>query len=132
MSRIPWVFTDPVTSDVYVLPVNPNSDGGSFGVEKTIAYSAVAGCSQFSNRNILIYTTGIGMGSFSYSGNLYTAEHLLAFEDWFSRDYPFEIEDDLGRRILAVVESFDLKRARTRHHLWKHSYTFSGSVLEEL
>lgn len=130
--RIPWKFTDTETAEVYYLPVNPNSDGGSFNLAKNQNYSITAGDTQGSRSKTLVFASGVELGSFSYSGNLYSSEQLLAFEDWFSRDYPFEIEDDLGRKILAMVELFEIKRARSRHHIWKHTYTFSGSILEEL
>ena len=46
MARIPWVFTDPVTSDIYSLPVNPNADAGSNTMARSLNYSAQAGWAQ--------------------------------------------------------------------------------------
>lgn len=134
--RIPWVFTDPITSDVYELPVNPNSDSGSNAMAKAINYSTMSGLAQPEPDTYVpaavINSKGMELEPFKYSGNIYTDTQLLAFEAWMNKDYPIQIEDDLGRVLLVILESFEISRVRSRQHRWKHTYTLTGTILEEL
>ena len=131
-SRIPWRFLDPETLDEYSLPVNPHSDNGSFSVKANVVYSVTGGVSATSISNTLVYSNGYEAEAFSFSGNLYEKDDLDSFFSWFSKSYPFQIRDDLGKEYLVMIETFEINRVRARHYRWKHSYTFTGFVLEEI
>ena len=136
MSRIPWRFYDPVLLEEYVWPVNPYQDGGSHSIEKESVY--VANVANYRNSagvdsvGTVIYSKGISLSSFSYTGFVYTEEHLDTMNYWVSKDYAIELTDDLGQHHLILVESFGTERVRSRQSPFKHGYAFSGIILQEL
>lgn len=134
--RIPWKFTDPDTLDELYLSINPKDDQGSFGIQKNIGYSNMAGTKSLGpgmrDSAALVYAAGTELEVVSYGGNLYQEVQLDDLLTWFSKDYPIEIEDDLGRKNLIMIETFDVSRVRSAKYMWKHSYTFTGIVLEYL
>lgn len=135
MLRIPWRLYDPVLATEYFIPVNPNKDSGSFSIKPNLTYSVMAGISDPANdaeSAAVIYAPGFEVEPFSYSGNVYTEQDLLDLETWLTKDYPIQIRDDLDRNMLVIIEGYDIERVRTRHHRWKHAYSFTGFVLEEV
>lgn len=134
--RIPWKFTDPDTLDELYLSINPKEDQGSFGVQKSVGYSNMSGTKSLGpgmmDSAALVYALGAELEVVSYGGNLYQESQLGDLLTWFSKDYPIEVEDDLGRRNLIMIETFEVFRARSAKYKWKHSYTFTGIVLEYL
>ena len=137
MSRIPWRFTDLKTSEVYFLPVNPDSDAGSNGIRKGTHIEALAS-TYISPSNSLIVNASVILDApdqeelFSYTGTLYTKEEYDKFIEWSSKNYPWELRDDLGREFLIYVTEFVPERKRSAKFRWKHTYTFSGLVIREL
>lgn len=136
MSRTPWQLYDPVTTEEYNWPVNPNEDTGSHNVTRQTGYEVYAGMRQTASGDdridSIVFVTGDGPSQFSYSGYVYTQEQLEALEDWANRDYDVILTDDLGRQFSIIIDNFELKRTRFRNKPYKHSYTLSGFVLEEL
>jgi len=133
--RIPWRFTDPKTNDIYYAPVNPNADAGSWAISKRVGYAVVAGEHKVGPdlvKSTVLYSTGPEMGTLSYSGNLYTQVQVDDFTSWMMKDYPIQLLDDLGREGLVFIENYSLERKSTEPFPWKHSYTFSASVLERI
>lgn len=136
MARRGWSFYDPLTDDLYVWPVNPHTDSGSHAISKNPGYSVKAGshrnASGFDEISTIVYSTGPDIERFSYSGFVYTEDHLEKMIEWCSKDYAVELTEDLGRTFLIIIENFNLKRVRSRQTPWKHSYDFSGYVLDRL
>ena len=134
--RVPWVFTDPVTSDVLHLSINPKEDQGSFAIQKQVSYSNTSGVKRPTPSTpesaTVIYAMGAEPSIVSYAGNLYTQQQLTDLQTWFTKEYPIQIEDDLGRKNLVMIETFEVTRVRSGNHPWKHSYTFTGVILETL
>ena len=134
--RIAWTFTDPVTSEIYRWEVNPREDAGSNAINRTVGYSSMAGMHRGANgedrMDTILFESNVQQQTFSYTGAVYTSQQYAIMEDWCSRDYPLQLTDDLGRSWLVMVTQFTPARLRSRQSPYKHSYTFSGIVLEEL
>lgn len=135
--RTPWRFHDPRTSENYFLPVNPNEDQGGHGINKVTKYEAAASTYQDELGEIRVNDVVMAgapddVVPFSYSGFIYTKDQYDGLVNWFAKDYPWEIRDDLGREFLIYVDKFSKERVRSRQYRWKHSYQFSGIVLQEL
>ena len=131
-----WRFTDPVTDEVYLMEVNPKEDTGSHAIERQTKYEAAASTYK-SNGSFKVDRTvaagaGTDMQTFSYSGIIYTQEQFLALSTWFNKDYSWRLRDDLGREFLIYVDKFTVERVRSQKFRWKHSYQFSGIILEEI
>lgn len=137
MSRVAWRFTDPVTSDEYFLPVNPKADSGSHAIVKNVRYQASASTYTDNGNNIRVNDTvaqsaPFEQEAFFYTGFTYTKAQLDAMKLWTEKNYPWQMRDDLGREFMIYVETFNIERVRSRSYRWKHSYTFTGIVLEEI
>ena len=136
MARISWVFIDPETYEEYNLPVNPNTDSGSHAITKQVDYSVKAGSFQdgLGQDHIatVIYSKGADLQSMAYEGFAYNETELSNLELWFTKKYPIEIQDDLGRRWLIMVENFTKSRVRSNQNRFKHAWTMSAIVLERI
>lgn len=136
MARIPWRFEDPITLDVYALPVNPNSDNGSHSFTRNVNYEVVAGMYQTAagddTIDTMVFESGVEQKTFSYKGFVYNQEQYDNFNEWTSKGYPFEIYDDLGRGFLVYISRFVYSRVRSNQFPYKHSYEMQGIILEEL
>lgn len=135
-SRTAWQFIDPVTSDTYSLPVNPHTDSGSHAYTRSVGWQVQAGMRQTSfGEDVIdniIFETNVDQGTFNYQGNVYNLEQYDEMILWMEKGYPFELHDDLGRGFLIYPQTYSLDRVRSRQNPYKHSYTFSGIILEEL
>lgn len=134
--RVAWTFTDPVTTEVYRWEVNPREDAGSHSINRTVGYATQAGMRRGTGgddrMDTILFESNVQQETFSYTGYVYTAQHYAIMVDWCSRDYPLQLTDDLGRSWLVMVTQFTPSRVRSRQSRYKHAYTFSGIVLEEL
>ena len=137
MSRIPWRFADPVTSDVYYLPVNPLDDNCSGVISKQTKYEVpvstyVSKYGDLKVDDVVAQDAPSEIRRFSYKGTLYTRGEYMAFMEWFSKPYEWELRDDLGREFLVFAESFEPERQRSAKFVWKHSYVIAGIIIREL
>lgn len=135
-ARIGWRLEDPQTSDIYLFPVNPHTDSGSHTIAKSVRYAVQAGIHQtgsgFDEISTIVSPGGVDMERISYDGKVYTQDQLNTLEVWCNKDYPIEIEDDLLRRYLILVDNFTPTRIRSNQSRWKHGYQFTAIVLEKL
>lgn len=136
MAGNPWHLYDPVTTGEYYWPVNPHKDNGSHGITKNTLFESYAGLRQSSSGedriDAIIGYAGMSPQAFSYSGIVYTSEQLEALEEWALKSYAVILTDDLGREFSVLFESFKLDRVRSNKYQFKHAYTLTGFVLEEL
>lgn len=135
--RIPWRFYDPEEDISYFMEVNPNEDTGSNALQKAQNYSRATSIYEDYSGNLRINDTVISerpdeQEKFSYTGLIYTKRQYDDLTEWFSKPYPWELRDDLKREFLIYVEVFNTERIRSQNFRWKHSYTVSGLVLQEL
>jgi hypothetical protein len=134
MSRVAWKFEDPVTSDVYFLPVNPKADTGSNARTRELAYSVNAGLRQQGDGvdtiDNLVYESNKPQRPFAYEGFAYTKEQYDAWNEWANKGYPILMTDDLGREFTVYITSLLWSRVRSRQFPYKHSYKFSGIILD--
>lgn len=136
-TRRPWVFHDPVTAETYYMEVNPNTDNGSASISKSTKYESRASTymnesDQLAlNRTVAAYDS-TGFDVFSYSGVIYSKDQFDTLTEWCNKDHPWQLRDDLGREFLIYVEIFETERVRSNKFQWKHKYTFSGIVIDEI
>lgn len=136
MSRTPWQLYDPVTTEEYSWPVNPNTDNGSHNVTRQTGYEVYVGMRQTASGDdridSIVFVTGDGPSRFSYSGFVYDQSQLESLEGWANKDYDVILTDDLGRQFSVIIDKFELERVRSNKKPYKHSYTFSGFILSEI
>lgn len=134
--RTPWTLYDPVTTDTYAWPVNPNADDGSHNITKKTSYEVYAGMRQTSTGDdridALVFSAGVDPSRFSYSGFVYNRTQLETLETWCTKDYAVILTDDLDREFSITIDGFDLQRVRSNKHPYKHSYTLTGFILDVL
>lgn len=139
--RIPWVFVEPTASEdspkteLYFLPVNPTEDSGSHGIDKATKYEAAASIYVDTSNTLRINDTVIQdapsqQETFAYTGTVYMKEQYDLFLHWFNKPDPWILRDDLGRTFFVIVDKYSTERVRSRKFPWKHTYSFSGIVLE--
>jgi len=119
-----WTFTDPVTTNTYTVPINPN-EGGTPPSKKTIKYSATAG----PGGNVLMFEGRDSVQEMQISGTILDQAHLDALQSWYDKRYQVSVTDDLGRTFSIYITSFDAKRVRVASNAWKHEYTMTYTIL---
>jgi len=136
MSRIPWRFEDPITLDIYTLPVNPNTDNGSNAYARSFSYEVVAGSYQTAagddTIDTMVFESNVEQKTFSYKGFVYNKEEYDNFNEWASKSYPFEMYDDLNRGWLVYIKSFQYSRVKSNQFPYKHAYEMQGIILQDL
>jgi hypothetical protein len=134
--RTAWIFYDPVEDEEYSMPVNPNVDSSSLGVQKSNSYAVTAG-SYYSDTaenpgsyyNVtLIYERNDDVKKFNFSGNIYSATEYYQLLYWANKRNYFQITDDLDRTFDVYITGFNIERLRSRRFPWKHSYNLEASV----
>lgn len=129
MSRTAWsLATTETTPEIYYFEVNPKADGGSFGVNKTPTYAVAAGYS----KKTVVHETTDDMARVQYSGVLLTAGQNAALSEWYSKEEPLILTDDLGQSSLVYLDSLEFTRAPKRAHPNRMEFSFAGYVLEVL
>jgi hypothetical protein len=132
MSRIAWIFYDPVLDESYSLPVNPNSDNSSIGISKNIPYSVSSASYKSSNTNYqnvsVILDTVDEVKRFIFSGLIYSETEFNNFLYWANKQNYIEITDDLSRTFQVYIKSFKLERVRSARFPWKHKYSMETVV----
>lgn len=135
-SRVGWKFIDPDTLQEFSWEVNPNQDGGSASIVKSLGYAVNAATHRDSTGTDRIgtvaYLTNIEQETFAYSGNVYTVQQYNDLVSWCELDKAVIMVDDLGRAKLVYITEFKVSRVRARQHPFKHAYSFKGIVLENL
>jgi hypothetical protein len=134
--RIPWRLYDPAEDEEYLMPVNPNSDTSSVGVQKSTGYSTLVG-SYFSdtaenpgsyyNVNI-VYERPDEIKKFNFSGIIYNSNEYYQLLYWANKQNFFELTDDIDRTFEIYITSFKIERLRSRRFPWKHKYDMEASV----
>lgn len=136
-TRIAWRFFDPTNSETLFLSINPETDSGSHAIIKNTKYE-VAVSNYIDNSNTprvgdtIVQDAPSEQETLSYTGKVYTKEQYDQLVYWFAKDHPWQLRDDLGREFLVYITNFKPERMRSAQYRWKHSYTFSGIVLEEI
>ena len=129
MSRSPWsLATTGASPEVYYFEVNPKTDGGSFGVNKSPTYVVAAG---YSGRTITHETTD-ELARVQYSGVLLTPGQNASISEWYLKEEPLILTDDLGQSSLVYLDSLEFTRAPKRAHPNRMEFPFTGYVLEVL
>lgn len=136
MSRIPWSWYDPVEDETYYMPVNPYQDNGSNNIVRTTSYEVNAatyqdqsGVDRIGN---LVYHSSDDVPKQSYTGRLYTQDEVEDFTAVVEKNNALTLTDDLDRSYSVLIESFTLNRVRARNRPYKHEYSLTFIVLEEL
>lgn len=136
MSRIAWRLTDNRLLTEYIFPVNPNADSGSFNISKPLSYAATAASYRSADGvdrvSTVVYSPIEEMGRFSFNGLIYTEEQKNNLEFWIKKEYPLVLTDDLNRSFRIYSESIMFDRVNSSLSPFKHSYSWSGMVLERI
>lgn len=94
-----WQFEDPVTSEVYVLPVNPDTASAPFGPRSVADRVTTSGQP--------ISTEGNQKSStWNLEGYVRNQTELDAFVFWAKKPHRIYITDDLGRTLVSLITSF--------------------------
>lgn len=125
MAVVRWMFTDSVESTNYEFDINPN-DGGSPTYRKNVTTQVTTA----PGGTPIIFEGQEEPKSGSFSGTILDLAQYQAMVLWFTKRYPIEMTDDLGREQSIYITGFDAKRVRSAMHPYKHSYTCSYIVLE--
>lgn len=118
-----WTFTDPVTSDTYTVPINPNAMTSPFKKtsKQVLPASPV-------NGRVRALSTPQPI-EWQFSGVIRIQAHYDALLTWVSKPYPVSITDHLGRTFPVLLTSFDPQDQRA-NLATKWTYTVKGYVLD--
>lgn len=127
MALVRWTFTDAVTFDSYVFELNPN-DGGTPALKKNFTYAS----SLAPEGTALVFEGAREIPTETVTGIIRSKEALDAFKTWFHKSSPIIMEDDLGRQFTIMITEFVPKRKRASSAPWKHDYTLTYLIFEEV
>lgn len=119
-----WQFYDPQLDETYVFTVSPN-EGGSPQYQKKVGYQSTAA----PDGGLLAYEGRDEAQASEFAGTILHRLQYEAMIAWFSKRYPIEYTDDLGRIISIYITTFEPKRVRSSQYPWKHTYTVKYLIL---
>jgi hypothetical protein len=123
--RVPWHFTDPITAEVWTLPVNP-AEGGTPKRNKRVDFQSTTA----PDGKTIMFEGRDEVRTIELSGTILDQDQLETFQDWYDKRYQIQIEDDLGRTFWVYITSFEADRAWSVNHHWRHRYRMSMTVLD--
>lgn len=121
-----WQFWDPIASETYVFPINPNAGGTptrakSLAIEKTAAPDGKA----------ILFEGREDPRKISVSGAILEEAELNAFYAWYDKRHQVRLTDDLGRQFWVYITNFSATRDRRQSHPWHHSYQMEMTILDQ-
>lgn len=125
MARTAFVFYDPVTTDSYSLPINPNA-GGSPSRSKNLSFESTSA----PGGRALIFEGQDSIPQMNYSGVILSEELYNKLFEWYEKRNIIQVTDDLGRTFDVYIKSFSPDRVRSVSHEWRHTYSMELVVLE--
>lgn len=120
-----WNFYDPIASESYTFPVNPNQ-GGTPGRSKKLDSQSTAA----PDGKTLIWEGRDSPKTIEVQGVVLTQDELEAFDAWFEKRHQIRLTDDLGRVFWVYITDFKATRNNKAHYPWHHSYTMAMSILD--
>ena len=122
LARVPWIFQDVASDDVYEFAVNP-LDATVPSIQKNIStqYTASGQPINFEGRQ--------SVGKISFSGTILHEAHLNAMNEWAAKSTQVNLSDDLGRKYWVVITSFSPTRQYVPQYPWRHEYSAEATVL---
>jgi hypothetical protein len=113
-----------VTYEYYDFEINPSS-GGTPGLSKNIVYQSTAAAS---NKTIVMKRAAEPT-TVSVQGTITTQLQLDTLATWAKKRYPINLQDDLDRKYLIYIESFDVRREPSSDTPYSHSYTLTYLIV---
>ncbi len=122
-----WVFRDPYDpnpeTNSYTLPRNPREMTGLYPELNVTATRTTAG-------KMLLWEGATPAKQFSFSGPILDRAHFQKLYHWtYAHRNRIVIEDHFGRKITAVLTSFDAVPKRRNNIYYSHEYTVTGLVI---
>jgi hypothetical protein len=120
--RIPWIFEDIPTGNVYEFAINPNA-ATMPAIQKNVTtqYTASGKPINFEGRQ--------SVPTISFSGTILHEAHLEAMESWAAKKNQVSLSDDLGRKYFVVITSFSATRNYNSEFPWRHEYNADAVVI---
>lgn len=117
--RISWWLRDLSSDDEYEFLINP--------AEVRITSPQKPVTTQYTTYGRPIDFTGLQKPSrLSVSGTLFTETHYRAMEEWFDKKKQIQVQDDLNRRFMVYIVSFNPRRRYNKKYPWMHDYDLEG------
>jgi len=123
--RIPWRLSDPITGEIYDLPINPNA-GGSPARAKKISYQTTAA----PGGKVLMFEGREDPKKISVSGVILDMELYDSLVTWYNKRNPIELTDDLDRIFRVYITSFTPNRVRRGSRPDYHEYSMEMTILD--
>jgi hypothetical protein len=120
-----WEFYDPIETETKVFEINPNA-GGTPTYERTISYQSTLA----PDGPTLVFAGRNQPLKISFSGVILTETEYDDMIEWFQKNYPIQLTDDLGREMIILITKFEPKRIRMASRQWRHDYSVEATILE--
>lgn len=124
-ARVAWQFYDPVLDITERMEINPN-DGASPEYKKNISKKTTSVGAP------LIFEGADDLSQFAFSGAILTEGQYNFLKNAWNKRYIIQITDDLGRVLRVYIESFSPKRKHSHKYPWRHDYSASAILVEEI
>lgn len=122
LTRVPWIFIDPVNDDEYEFAINP-SNSSVPGIEKTVT-------TEYTTSGKPVNWEGRpAPQKISYSGTILTEMHFEIMKYWSSKKTQVKLVDDLGRSFWLIVTGFSPTRQYHIDYPWRHEYTGDATII---
>jgi hypothetical protein len=125
MSTVRWIFTDPVASETWTVPINPDSMSAPLSKRK-----AKFGNGFRKDTRVRTFLLPPDPMQFTFGGVIRTQAHYEALEEWSKKDNAITVTDHIGRVWRIVPIAFEpTDRRPTATVGWRLRYTFRATLL---
>lgn len=129
MATVRWTFTDPVTHEVYTLPMNPKSMTSPIPVGN--AGTTAAGVRTGADAPATWLRRGAPV-EWSFAGSIRSRAHYEAMKAWHQRPGKVLVTDHLQRTFECFLQDFDAPERKTnRANPDRWTYTMKALVLRQ-
>lgn len=123
-----WTLADVATSEVWTMPINP--DSMSSPIRRRNLRYALGGRQ---DRRLRAMRVAAPAEDWEWSGVIRTQAHYDALLAWAKKPGAIDVTDHLGRTFRVVITDFvPTDRKPTRRTTWRLRYTMKTKLLEEI
>jgi hypothetical protein len=124
MAVVRWRFTDPVTSYIWTVPINPNQMSSPYPSKQRQTLPATPNTAYTDGSGILTLQAPVTPFEWTFGGAIRTEEHHDELRAWSQVPNPILIRDHFSRTWKVVITQFDATDRRpTMRTPWRMTYT---------
>ncbi len=123
---VKWTFFDPATADLAEFEINP-TEPFTPGHERRLTPTR-----RYPGGLTTVWGNATNAQEISFSGAIFTETMYDLLVEWFNKEDPIELTDDLNRTYTIVISKFEPKRVHKPQFPWFHTYSVTATIVDTL